>query len=133
VDVRNLGRLPVTHDNNDQLDLFAVPLVEPEPSETPLTLAERFARFHQLNPAVYAVLVALTRDYVRRTGRDRVGIASVFERARWEYALRTTESPRLNNSYRSFYARLIMSQEPDLANVFEVRRSAADDIAQAAA
>lgn len=92
----------------------------------PPSLAERFRRFHADNPHVYDTLVALAREWKAKTG-GKVGIAALFEVARWHMALETTESPRLNNSYRSFYARLIMAQEPDLAEVFEVRRSAADE------
>lgn len=106
----------VTHQQLDLITLLA----------GPATIAERFREFHADNPHVYAVLVALTRDYVRRTGRRRVGIAAVYERARWELSLQTTETPRLNNSYRAHYARLIMAQEPDLSDVFETRTSAAD-------
>jgi hypothetical protein len=92
----------------------------------PATVAERFREFHAANPHVYDTLVALTREYLRRTGRRTVGIAAVFERARWEMALQTTEAPKLNNSYRAYYARLIMAQEEDLRDVFETRTSAAD-------
>jgi hypothetical protein len=91
----------------------------------PPSLAEKFRRFHETHPHVYEALVELAREWQARTG-TRCSIAALFERARWELALNTTETPRLNNSYRSFYARLIMAQEPDLAGVFEVRRSAAD-------
>lgn len=34
---------------------------------------------------------------------------------------------KLNNSYRAYYARLIMAQEPDLAGLFALRKSEADN------
>lgn len=108
-----------TDTRHQQLDLISL-------LAGPPSVAERFREFHRDNGHVYAVLVGLTREYVRRTGRRRVGIAAVFERARWELSIQTTESPALNNSYRAHYARLIMAQEPDLADVFETRTSAAD-------
>ncbi|HEX6579232.1 MAG TPA: hypothetical protein VF082_12780 [Jiangellaceae bacterium] len=92
----------------------------------PPSLAEKFRRFHEDNPHVYTALVTLAREWKSRTG-GRVGIAALFEVARWHMALETTSTPKLNNSYRSFYARLIMASEPDLADVFEVRKSAADE------
>jgi hypothetical protein len=93
----------------------------------PATVAERFRAFHEANPHVYEALVGLTREYVRRTGRRTVGIAAVYEAARWELSLQTTEEqPRLNNSFRSYYSRLIMALEPDLEGVFPTRSSAAD-------
>ncbi len=108
----------------EQADLFSVP--EPE---RPPTIAQRFEQFHQANPAVYAALVRLAREWVRNTGRRKIGVSALFERLRWEIALSTTDPDfKVNNDYRAFYARRIMAQEPDLADVFETRRSAADDV-----
>jgi hypothetical protein len=96
--------------------------------DIPPTRAERFERFHQDNPHVYDLMVRLARDWKRRTGRNRLGVAALWERMRWELAVRTTdEAPALNNDHKAFYARLIMRQEPDLEGLFEVRRSVADD------
>jgi len=92
----------------------------------PASLAERFRAYHAAHPEVYAALVRLARQWVARTGQHRIGIAALYERARWELAIQTGESPSLNNSFRAFYARLIMAQESDLADLFETRRSAAD-------
>lgn len=93
----------------------------------PIPTVERFRKFHAANPGVYRLLVRLTRDFLRRSGKQRLGINAVIERARWEYALKTTETPSINNSYAPFYSRLIMAGETDLAGVFETRRAAADD------
>lgn len=88
------------------------------------TIAEAFAEFHRANPWVYDTLVDLARDLVRR-GRKRIGIGMLFEVLRWHYQ-RTTNDPasdfRLNNNYRSRYARIIAHQEPDLRRAFETRR-----------
>lgn len=92
----------------------------------PPSLTERFRQFHEGHPHVYDTLARLAREWVGRTG-GRVGIAALWERMRWELSVETTETPRLNNSYRAFYARLLMAQEPDLAGVFNVRCSAADE------
>lgn len=89
--------------------------------------ARRFREFHDANPHVYRILVDLAREWVRRTGRHRVGIRALMERARWELSIQTTdEAPVLNNSWSPYYARLIMRQEPDLDGLFELRRAAAD-------
>jgi hypothetical protein len=86
-----------------------------------------FDRFHADNPKVYETLVRLAREWVERTGRHKLGIATLFERARWEIALATTDADfKLNNSYRAYYARLIMLREPDLAGLFDLRASEAD-------
>jgi hypothetical protein len=92
-----------------------------------LTTAERFERFDHENPQVYVILVRLAREWVDRTGRRRLGIKSLFERARWEIALATSDPDfKLNNNYTAYYARLIMQREADLADLFATRRSAAD-------
>jgi hypothetical protein len=100
---------------------------QPGQDDSALTAAERFEQFHRDNPHVYRVLVQLAREWVRRTGRRKVGIAALFERARWELSIQSSETPKLNNDYRAYYARLIMRDEPDLADLFELRRSAADE------
>lgn len=100
----------------------------------PTSLVQRFRDFHENNPIVYATLVRLAREWVRQTGRRRLGIAALWERMRWELSIKTTEeSPRLNNDYKAFYSRLIMAQEEDLAGVFETRASVADQVSGEAA
>ncbi len=92
-----------------------------------MSLAERFTDFHRKSPEVYSTLVALARQWVAATGRRRLGIATLFERARWELAITTSDPDfKLNNSYRAYYARLIMAREPDLVDLFAVRTSEAD-------
>lgn len=91
-------------------------------------LAAKFERFHADNPKVYELLVSLAHNWVQNTGRKKVGVGALFERARWEIAIRTNDPDfKLNNTYRAFYARLIMKREEDLAGIFDLRRSVADD------
>lgn len=91
-----------------------------------LPIGERFARFHAANPHVYDRLVELAREWKRRRG-ERVGIGMLFEVLRWEVAMQTSgDEFRLNNDFRSYYARLIMQREGDLAGIFETRRSRVD-------
>lgn len=118
------GRAPVP----GQLDLIELLWGGPTP------LCGKFKKFHADHPEVYAALVRFTREAVAR-GRRRVGIAAVYERARWELSIRATakEPAALNNSYKAFYARLIMAQEDDLRGVFETRASVADHISSEAA
>ena len=84
-------------------------------------LDTEFWEFHVNNPAVYDELVKLSRQ-ARRRGRARIGIKMLFEVVRWQRILSTTDPDwKLNNNYHSRYARLIMEQEPDLADMFELR------------
>ncbi len=91
----------------------------------PETLQERFEDYHRRNPQVYAELLRLAMEAKAR-GLERIGIATLYETVRWELAIRAAEKndagPRMNNDYRSRYARLIMDNEPDLREFFEVRR-----------
>jgi hypothetical protein len=87
------------------------------------TIEERFQAFHQANPWVYDTLVKLARRRVE-VGIRRIGIGMLFEVLRWEWQGATSDPNaewRMNNSYRSRYARLIMQQESDLSGVFETR------------
>lgn len=91
------------------------------------TTAARFEDFHRANPHVYRTLCRLAREFVNTTGQPKIGISMLFEAARWTLALQTKSADyRLNNSYRAYFARLIAAQEPDLADVFELRSSQAD-------
>jgi hypothetical protein len=81
-----------------------------------------FAEFHAANPDVYRCLVSLARD-LRARGHQRLGIGMLFEVVRWQRHMTTVDADgfKLNNNYRSRYARLIMADEPDLAGAFELR------------
>lgn len=122
----------MTHDGPDLLDL-AEQLARQSPTraavltDEPLSPAERFERFHEANPAVYAAIVSSARSYRRQTGRTTCGMSLLFGRARWVLALATDEDdPGLNDHYQPYYSRLIMAQEPDLNGMFAVRSSHAD-------
>jgi hypothetical protein len=93
-----------------------------------------FDRFHADNPRVYEVLVRLAREWVGRFGSHKLGIANLYERARWEISMATNDPDfKLNNNFRAYYARLIMRQERDLAGLFDLRASKADEWIQGVA
>lgn len=84
-------------------------------------LERAFEEFDADHPEVYLRLVSLARKAKAR-GHKRIGIAMLFEVARWELTLESSDGEfKLNNSYRAFYARAIMRNEPDLAGIFETR------------
>lgn len=92
------------------------------PTLLPPTIAERFARFHDENPGVYRALLLLARQ-ARTAGMRKVGIAMLYEVARWRFALATKgDVYRLNNSYRSRYVRKLTAEHPELAYLFETRK-----------
>lgn len=87
-----------------------------------------FLEFHATHPEVYSQLVRLAREWTS-AGRARLGIATLFEKLRWEWhvsGLEDSKGYKLNNNFRSHYARLIMANEPDLDGLFEVRSLASE-------
>ena len=93
--------------------------------EDPLT--ERFTAFHHRNPGVYTAIVRLARQR-KDAGWDTGSIAQIFEVLRWESDLLIVSSDglKLNNDFRAPYARLVMANEPDLADFFHTRAQRSD-------
>jgi hypothetical protein len=91
----------------------------PEP-ERPPTLQERFEAFHAQNPHIYQALVELARD-AKAQGHTRVGGKALWERLRWRGAECHGRAYRLNNSFVAPLVRRIVANEPDLADLFELR------------
>jgi len=88
----------------------------------PSALDLRFWVFHRQNQKVYETLKRLAMTMWQK-GRKQIGVGMLWEVLRWEMYLETSPDAeyKLNNSYRSRYARLLMLQEPELANLFETR------------
>lgn len=86
----------------------------------PQTNEERFEAFHAANPHVFFKLRDIARQ-ARAKGATRFGIAAAFERLRWLYLETHGDTFRLNNTYRAFYARLLMERVPDLRGFFNTR------------
>lgn len=87
-----------------------------------MTTEERFNKFHTENPKVYELLIHFSK-VVKNSGQTYSGISMIWERMRWNVLFETTgDFYKLNNDYRSRYARLIMTQEPDLVDFFEIRK-----------
>ena len=87
------------------------------------SIQQQFHEFHEANPWVYQEMVKLARRAKAR-GAQKVGIGMLTEIVRWRRAIATQDwnsGFKINNSYRSRYARLIMQQEPDLDGVFDTR------------
>ena len=88
----------------------------------------RFAEHRREHPDVYHALRDLAREAVRR-GRNRIGIAALFEIVRWERGGISKDASgfKLNNDLRAMYARALMDENPDLAGLFETRRLRSSD------
>lgn len=85
--------------------------------------ADKFEEFHRLNPQVYTALESMTREMVNR-GRRKIGIKMLFEVLRWNYYMETDDPNsdfKINNNYAPHYSRLIIANNPQWENVFELR------------
>ncbi len=92
-----------------------------KPMITTNSIREKFERFHEANPGVYNTLVKEALN-LRERGFKRFSISLLYERVRWLYLIETRgEGFKLNNNYRSEYARLIMKQVPELKGFFRTR------------
>lgn len=83
----------------------------------------RFQEFHAENPGVYTELCSMARQLKER-GYRKIGIELLFAAYRWNKMMRTTADAygfKLNDHFTSRYARLIMANEPDLAEMFKTR------------
>jgi len=90
--------------------------------EPDASIQQKFEAFHRENPRVYELLVKFSRQ-VKATGREHYSINAVFERIRWHVFIETKADDqfKLNNIYRSRYARMLMEKEPDLRDFFDTR------------
>ena len=85
-------------------------------------IRDRFVKFHLENPDVYVRIVGIARQMKQR-GVVKMGISLIYDRLRWLHFLETRgeEAFKLNDNYRSEYARLVMAQQSDLVGFFRIR------------
>lgn len=87
------------------------------------TIESHFWEFHKAHPEVYDEIVQLARQWRARGDRAKWSIDGAFEVIRWQRRINADarEQYKLNNNYRSRYARLVMDREDDLDGIFETR------------
>lgn len=86
------------------------------------TIQERFMVYHESNPHVYQYLCDLARQAKAR-GFRHYGIASCWERLRWQYDIDTVtnEQFKMSDNFKSRYARYIMEHNEDLQGFFRTK------------
>lgn len=93
------------------------------------TIDERFRKFDAEYPMVYRKLVEYAMS-ARNAGRGRFGISMLWERLRWyvrfEVPVEDAAGFKLNNDFRSRYARKLMAEFPSLVGFFETRELRTD-------
>jgi len=107
---------------NAQPSLFGPP-PSPMSRRKPATLEERFRLWVFANDHVIELFLKFARE-ARAAGKSRIGIGAIAERVRWEvYIYRKEADPwKINNSYRSRIARLLVQRDPSLDGLFEFRK-----------
>ena len=81
----------------------------------PKSIDTAFKEFHFTHPGVYYQLENLATQWFDR-GHQRLGMKALWERARWEMTLyhdAEKSEYKLNNSYTSRYARLLLERHPE--------------------
>lgn len=107
-----------------QQQLFS-PITQPA-NTNGLSIRERFERFHAANPHVFTLLKNAALK-LKSCGITRYGVKALFEKLRYDWAVETkADQFQLNNIYTAHYARLLMSEVPQLAGFFETRELKAD-------
>jgi len=93
-----------------------------------LTVMESFSLFHAKNPHVYTLLLEMAVK-ASKNGQRQTSIAMLFEVLRWRTNVETDriDEFKISNSLRAPYARFIMSQNPNLKDVFNLKTSEADE------
>lgn len=88
-----------------------------------------FRKFHGKHPNVYEELRRLSFDWIR-VRRCRWSVDAAYQVLRWQRHMAglpdESEAFKLNDHYRSRYARLLMANEPELEGLFELRALAAE-------
>ncbi len=98
----------------------AAPRRAPPPMKVRAAIQTRFEAFHSAHPEVYEELVKVARRQFRGTGH--IGIGCCWEVLRWRLQSRRGKKLKLDNTWRSRYARMIQAREPELAGAFRTRR-----------
>lgn len=96
----------------------------PEFLVTPETRIERdFKAFHDTNPQVYAELEELARRWWDKRHPKRMGVATLYETCRYNrhISVNYRDGFKLNNNFRSLYARLLIAHHPEWDGVIELR------------
>ena len=92
---------------------------------------KKFMEFHTDNPHIMDSIVRYTRQ-LKSAGRKHFGMAAVFERIRWDYAViikrDTKKGFRISNDFRSRYARLVEQLYPEFKGFYRTRPISSDSM-----
>jgi hypothetical protein len=82
---------------------------------------EKYKEWDARNPQFYPLFCRFANQLIER-GHSNIGVALLFERIRWESMIKTDGEPfKLNNNYKSIYARRFMRDFPEHEGCFRLR------------
>lgn len=87
------------------------------------SIQQRFDRFDQAHPEIYAEFCVIARNLFQ-CGRRHYGSKAILEVIRYHRALQIQDEQevfKINNNYSSRYARKLASEDERFANFFELR------------
>lgn len=82
-------------------------------------LHEVFKQHHADHPELYMILAFLARDAIAR--KQKFGIQTLWEVARYSFAMTGESGPAFDDRLRPYYARFLMQTEPDIDGFFTTR------------
>jgi len=87
------------------------------------SLDDRFNAFHDANPWVIEHIAAMADDLVLNSGVNKFGVKLIVERMRWDWTVRTGSEGgfKLNNSFTSRYARMLLLRRPQYEPMINTR------------
>jgi hypothetical protein len=90
----------------------------------PQSTLDRFKKFHSENPHVYKKFKDLAFQ-MKNTGRSRYSAETIVNVIRWHEDLQSTGNVfKINDHFRSIYARLLIYHHPEFIDFFELRQNA---------
>ena len=104
--------------NCEQTDLFK----RPRRGGPKLSLDERFAAYHKVNPQIFELFEKYTFE-LKKAGVDHFGAKAIMELIRF-HVVTTTLDPKgfkINNNFTSRYVRLLVAKWSQLDGFFETR------------
>jgi hypothetical protein len=85
-------------------------------------IVDAFIEYHRTHPEVFELFKRFSND-LRRSGRRHYGSKAILERVRWHYEVERSTDFKCNNNYTACFARLLVFEQPEFRDFFEMRRT----------
>lgn len=84
-------------------------------------MAAKAQKYMEASPEIYQMFCRFAWEYIMGKRKKRIGGRMIWERMRWETAIRGTDDFKLNNNYLPFLVRRFQKENPKVADVFTTR------------